>query len=119
MVCARLTIDALRVGQSCMKSVSILTGKWMARTWYVTFEAQKRGILPRRRSPRVTSTFDTEMEAKEFARQKVSEGLAVYAGTINPYVPKQLISASRVSTWLDDAQEPDSAQPGRAHSKEK
>ena len=55
----------------------------MPYTWYVTFEVQKRGVLPRRRSPRATRNFETETEAKDFARAKFNEGLIVYAGTIN------------------------------------
>ena len=73
----------------------------MARSWYVTFEVQKRGILPKRRSPRVTKTFETEAEAKDFARTKVGEGLRVYAGTINPHLPRQLIPSNRIHVWLD------------------
>jgi hypothetical protein len=63
----------------------------MPYTWYVTFEVQKRGMLPRRRSPRATRNFETETEAKDFARAKHNGGLIVFAGTINPYSPKQLI----------------------------
>jgi len=35
----------------------------MQPTWYVTYEVHKRGILPKRRSPRLTTTFETEAEA--------------------------------------------------------
>jgi len=55
----------------------------MSPTWYVTFEVQRRGVLPRQRSPRETKTFATEHEAKLFARAKRDEGLSVFAGTIN------------------------------------
>ena len=68
--------------------------------WYVTFEVRKRGILPKLRSPRETRTFATEDEAKTFARSKFEEGLTVYAGTINPHVPKRLVSSSQVQDWL-------------------
>jgi hypothetical protein len=68
--------------------------------WYVTFEVQKRGMLPRQRSPRETKTFATEDEAKTFARSKVEQGLIAYAGTINPHTPKQLISSSQIHAWL-------------------
>ncbi|WFT93180.1 hypothetical protein QA633_33415 [Bradyrhizobium barranii] len=71
----------------------------MTPTWYVTFEAQKRGILPKSRSPRGTKTFATEHEAKAFAITRLG-GLALFAGTINPHSPKQLIPSSRVHTWL-------------------
>ena len=50
----------------------------MPPTWYVTFENRKRGILPKRRSPRETRTFATEDEAKVFARAKLDEGVCCF-----------------------------------------
>ena len=68
--------------------------------WYVTFEIRKRGLLHRReRSPRETRMFETEAEAKTFARAKLDEGLIVFAGTINPHSPKQLILSQDVTRW--------------------
>jgi hypothetical protein len=81
----------------------------MIPTWYVTVEVQRRGILPRQRSPRETKTFATEHEAKLFARAKRDEGLSIFAGTINPHLPKRLIPASGINAWLADDQ--DSAAP--------
>jgi len=76
--------------------------KEMPHTWYVTFELQKRGLLStKRRSPRATRTFATEAEAKNFARQKFDEGLVVFAGTINPQSPKQLVPSSKIPDWLE------------------
>jgi len=86
----------------------------MSPTWYVTFEVQRRGILPRQRSPRETKTFATEQEAKLFARAKRDEGLAVFAGTINPHLPKRLIPSSGINAWLADDQ--DSATAGTSDS---
>ena len=77
--------------------------------WYVTFEVRKRGILPKQRSPRETNTFATEADAKAFARSKLEEGLTVFAGTINPYVPKRLIPSAEILAWLTDEQ--DNSQP--------
>ena len=65
----------------------------MPANWYVTVEVHKRGTLPRRRSPRLTSTFENEAEAKNFRtdavdsvnRAKLQEGLVVFAGSINPF----------------------------------
>ena len=74
----------------------------MNPTWYVTFENKKSGVLPKQRSPRETRTFATEVEAKQFAREKLEEGLAVFAGTINPYVPKRLIPSPDIQAWLTD-----------------
>jgi hypothetical protein len=75
------------------------------RTWYVTFEVSKRGTSKRRRHPRLTQTFETEVEAKRFARDKLDEGLIVFAGTINPYRPKQLIPSTDLSSWIESAQQ--------------
>ena len=76
----------------------------MPHTWYVTVEIKKRGPLHGRRTPRVTRTFETENEAKDFARARLDEGLSVFAGTINPHVPKQLVVAGNISLWLGEAQ---------------
>ena len=77
-------------------------------TWYVTFESRRRGLFPKPRSPRETRTFATEAEARIFARAKLDEGLVVFAGTINPHSPKQVISSRHVLHWLvdDDAGTP-------------
>jgi hypothetical protein len=77
----------------------------MPPIWYVTFEVHKRGVLPKRRSPRLTRTFETESEAKNFARAKLREGLIVFAGTINPYVPRQLITSHHITAWVTEEQE--------------
>jgi hypothetical protein len=79
--------------------------------WFVTAEVRKSGILPRQRSPRETKTFATEADAKIFARSRVDQGLAVFAGTINPYSPKRLVLSSQVLTWLND--EPATIDPPR------
>jgi hypothetical protein len=74
----------------------------MPDTWYVTFELQKRGLLSnRRRSPRATRRFATEADARSFARTKLDEGLVVFAGTINPQFPKQLVTSSEIPAWVD------------------
>jgi hypothetical protein len=74
----------------------------MPHAWYVTFELRKRGILPKRRTARVTKTFATEADAKGFARAKFDEGLVVFAGTLNPHVPKRLIPSGHIPLWLED-----------------
>jgi hypothetical protein len=81
----------------------------------------KRGTLLSRRSPRATKTFETEREAKDFARSKFNEGLIVNAGTINPHLPRRTVPSSDISSWLDDPREhedqddapgPDGKEPG-------
>ena len=82
----------------------------MPPTWYVTFESRPRGVLPKRRSPRETRTFATEGEAKIFARSRLDEGLIVFAGTINPHLPRRHIPSSHVPMWLAEGQA-DSVEP--------
>ena len=90
---ARQLCDPLHVEQS------------MRHSWYVTFEVQSTGILPRPRHPRLTKTFETEMEAKLFAKEKLDQGLVVTAGTLNPHAPKQIIPSSALTTWLGNEQD--------------
>jgi hypothetical protein len=93
----------------------------MPFTWYVTFEVHKRGTLLKRRSPRASKLFETEEQAKDFARAKFNEGLIVHAGTIIPHLPRRTIPSSNVPAWLDgqpeqddqdDAQGSDGEEPG-------
>lgn len=83
----------------------------MVFTWYVTFEAHKRGVFPRRRSPRETRTFETEAQAKNFAQAKLDEGLVVYAGTINPASPRRLIASGGIPHWLENEKDWELADP--------
>lgn len=77
----------------------------MQPTWYVTFESRPRSLLPKRRSLRETRTFETEDEAKSFARSKLDEGLIVFAGTIIPHLPRRHIPSSHVHMWLTEGHE--------------
>jgi hypothetical protein len=74
-------------------------------TWYVSFEVPKALKRPGRRIPRATETFQSESEAKEFARAKYAAGLKINAGTINPHVPKRAIAWTDVHHWLNDMPE--------------
>jgi len=73
----------------------------MNHTWYVTFEVPTDGTLSRRRHPRLTKTFTTEAEAKDFARTKFNDGLIVTAGTIIPHLPKRAIPSVEIPVWLE------------------
>ena len=74
----------------------------MKHTWYVTFEVPPDGtLLRRRRHPRLTKTFATEAEAKDFARSKFTGGLIVTAGTIIPHLPRRAIASVEIPTWLE------------------
>jgi len=76
----------------------------MSPTWYVTVEVRP-GALPRPRSPRLTSTFETEAEAKNFARTKLREGRMAVAGTINPFTPRRTVPSHDIAAWMADEQE--------------
>ena len=73
----------------------------MNHTWYVTFEVTTVGTLSKRRHPRLTKTFATEAEAKDFARTKFTDGLIVTAGTIIPHLPKRALPSVEISAWLE------------------
>ena len=79
-------------------------------TWYVTFEIPWRGTAVRGRRSRSTLTFETEMEAKNFARAKFDEGLVVTAGTIIPHLPRRAIASGSILSWLEVEQGPPSGE---------
>ena len=72
----------------------------MVLTWYVTVEVHRGGALPKPRRSRLTTTFETEAEAKNFARIKLRDGLNVFAGTINPHLPRQVILSQDIAAWV-------------------
>ena len=62
----------------------------------------------RQRRSRSTQTFETEAEAKDFARAKFDEGLVLTAGTIIPHVPRRAIPSGSIPSWLDEGREQNS-----------
>jgi hypothetical protein len=70
-------------------------------TWYVSYIAG--GNLLDERAHRATKTFASEGEAKHFAQSRVGAGdQTVIAGTINPVLPKRVISSASILAWLDE-----------------
>jgi hypothetical protein len=69
--------------------------------WYVSLEFNERK-LGRRSQARVTETFRNEQDAKAYARAKLAEGLNVNAGTLNPHLPKRMISSIQILDWLKE-----------------
>jgi hypothetical protein len=55
----------------------------------------------------LTKTFDTEAEARDFARTKFEDGLIVTAGTINPHLPRRAIPSEEIPAWLESGQAPE------------
>jgi hypothetical protein len=70
-------------------------------TWYVSFE-HKRLHPAKRASVRSTEAFRSELKAKEFAKQKLTETQNVSAGTLNPHRPKRVISPAQMIEWLKE-----------------
>jgi hypothetical protein len=87
----------------------------MNHTWYVTFEVPRTGTLVQRRNPRLTKTFETEAEARDFARTKFEGGLVVTAGTINPHLPRRGIPSEEIPAWLGSDSAPDATEREDAH----
>jgi hypothetical protein len=77
-------------------------------TWYVSFE-QKRTRPAKRAFSRSTETFRSELKAKEFAKQKLTETQNVSAGTLNPHLPKRVISSAQMIQWLEEPTGTDAA----------
>src|ERR1700682_405434 len=77
-------------------------------TWYVSFE-QKRIRPAKRAFSRATETFRSKLKAKEFAKQKLAETQNVSAGTLNPHLPKRVISSAQMIHWLEEPTRPAAA----------
>ena len=79
----------------------------MNHTWYVTFEVPRSVTVVQRRNPRLTKTFGTEAEARNFTRLKFDDGLIVTAGTLNPHLPRKSIPSVEIPAWLEVGQAPE------------
>jgi hypothetical protein len=69
--------------------------------WYVSFEVPRAPIGEKRPYSRKTRTFQSEIEAKTFAREKLQDSPTVNAGTLNPFLPKRLITSAQIYEWLE------------------
>jgi hypothetical protein len=78
-------------------------GSAMKHTWYVTFEVPRSNALAKRRHPQLSRTFETEAEARDFARAKFQNGLIVTAGTVNPHLPRRAIPSEEIPAWIESA----------------
>ncbi len=63
-------------------------------TWFVSYKTGGGT-----HHERMTRTFQSEGDAKQFAMRMLAENKYPIAGTLNPYRPKQIISSFRVATW--------------------
>jgi hypothetical protein len=72
-------------------------------TWYVSYELPIGSAKPTRRPySRMTVAFQTEIDAKNFAKARLVDARDVNAGTLNPHTPKRLISSTQVLEWLEE-----------------
>jgi hypothetical protein len=69
--------------------------------WYVSFEMPRAPIGGKQPYSRKTSTFQSEIEAKNFAKGKLQNSRNVNAGTLNPFLPKRVITSAQMYEWLE------------------
>jgi len=64
------------------------------KTWFVSYKTRAGS-----HHERMTDTFQSEDEAKQFAMRMLKEKKYPVAGTLNPNQPRQIISSFRVASW--------------------
>jgi hypothetical protein len=69
-------------------------------TWFVTY--QPIGRVPGKGYRRRSKQFANEQDAKAFAKDRLTEGSEITAGTLNPHSPKRFIGSARILDWLND-----------------
>lgn len=82
-------------------------GTVIANHWFVSVEAPSKWRPTTSRAPasRETKSFPTEIEAKQFAKAKLAEGLKVTAGTLSPHQPRRrIIAASAIQDWIEETE---------------
>ncbi len=81
--------------------------------WFVSYVATGTSAT----GPRRTETFSSEAEAKQFARSRAEAGdQTLMAGTVNPTVPRRVISSASLWEWLDLSPPSTSWRPGDGDS---
>jgi len=75
----------------------------LTNCWYVSCVSPSEWHAESERTSRSrkTKAFQNEREAKRFAKSMLSEGLEVTAGTLNPHLPKRVITASEIDQWVN------------------
>jgi hypothetical protein len=71
--------------------------------WYVSFEVPRAPMGEKQPYSRKTKTFQSEVEAKNFAKEKLQNSSNVNAGTLNPFFPKRVITSAQIYEWLEQA----------------
>jgi hypothetical protein len=69
--------------------------------WYVSFEVPPAPTGVKQSYSRKTRTFQSEIEAKDFAKEQLQNSRNVNAGTLNPFLPKRVITSTQIYEWLE------------------
>ena len=86
----------------------LLRPKKSKAKWYVSCESRER--VGKRTQSRVAETFRNEQDAKAFARARLTDGSNINAGTLNPHLPKRMISSIQLRDWLNEPEVDDQAE---------
>jgi hypothetical protein len=90
--------------QRSPRAGAVFLGRCMAlpmAKWVVTYEpVANRSKAPR--PPRLSETFQTEADAKNFAWARLEDSRNVSASTINPHLPKRVIGSLQILDWLEE-----------------
>jgi hypothetical protein len=70
----------------------------MPKTWFVSYRRRERPA--RSGHARKTETFESEAEAKSFARTLSAKDSDITTGSINPHMPKKLYGSGQIDGWL-------------------
>jgi len=71
--------------------------------WFVSVEMPKQRRSAQT-SARQTKTFPTETEAKQFAKEMLSNKYRIVAGTLADQPARRFISGSRGYRWIEEAE---------------
>jgi hypothetical protein len=81
--------------------------KTVKNNWFVSVETPKQLRLASPKKPaRQTKTFLTEIEAKEFAKEMLSNKHRIVAGTLlSSHQPaRRIISGSQLYSWVNEVE---------------
>jgi hypothetical protein len=72
--------------------------------WFVSVEKPKKRPSSSRSPTRLTTTFRTEAEAKQFAKEMVADGRNVMAGTLlSAQQPtRRIVSGWKLRRWIEE-----------------
>ena len=97
----------------------------VANHWFVSVETPKQSRREIRLHVRQTKAFPTEAEAKQFAKEMLSDETKIPAGTfLSAYQPKRrIVSGWHLRRWIEETADPTidqhAARAGRSHLGEK